>query len=93
MNKFTQSALVLLCIILMWGCDSKKKTVVEAERPNILFILSDDHTSQAWGLYGGILADYVKNDNLKRMAREGAVLNNAFCTNSICSPSRGSIVI
>ncbi|SVB12873.1 uncharacterized protein METZ01_LOCUS165727, partial [marine metagenome] len=33
------------------------------QRPNILFIMSDDHTSQAWGLYGGILKDHVKNEN------------------------------
>ncbi|MGB5555062.1 MAG: sulfatase-like hydrolase/transferase, partial [Flavobacteriaceae bacterium] len=63
-----------------------------AERPNILFILSDDHTSQAWGIYGGLLQDYVKNDNIERLATEGAVLENAFCTNSICTPSRGSIL-
>ena len=34
----------------------------EINRPNILFIMSDDHTSQSWGIYGGILKDYVKND-------------------------------
>jgi len=63
-----------------------------SERPNILFILSDDHTSQAWGIYGGVLADYVKNENIQRLASEGVVLENAFCTNSICTPSRGSIL-
>ena len=62
------------------------------DRPNILFILSDDHTSQAWGIYGGILKDHVKNQNIKRLASEGVVLENAFCTNSICTPSRGSIL-
>ena len=41
--------------------------------PNILFILSDDHTSQAWGIYGGILAPYVKNDNIKRLAAARAL--------------------
>jgi len=64
----------------------------ETDRPNILFILSDDHTSQAWGIYGGVLSDYVENSNIKRLASEGTVLNNAFCTNSICTPSRGSIL-
>ena len=64
----------------------------QQEQPNILFILSDDHTSQAWGIYGGVLKDHVINTNIKRLAREGAVLKNAFCTNSICSPSRGSIL-
>ena len=62
------------------------------EKPNILFILSDDHTSQAWGIYGGALEEYVQNENIKRLAQEGTVLNNAFCTNSICTPSRGSIL-
>lgn len=64
----------------------------DKERPNILFILSDDHTSQAWGIYGGILADYVQNTNIRRLAAEGTVLDNCFCTNSISSPSRASIL-
>lgn len=85
-----KSCLIFFILTVVLACNSEKEEVIE--RPNILFILSDDHTSQAWGLYGGILADYVKNDNLKRLASEGAVLNNAFCTNSICTPSRGSIL-
>lgn len=62
------------------------------ERPNILFILSDDHTSQAWGIYGGILSNYVQNKNISRLASEGCVLDNCFCTNSISVPSRASIL-
>lgn len=62
------------------------------DRPNILFILSDDHTSQAWGVYGGRLAPYVRNENIARLAREGVVLDNCFCTNSISVPSRASIL-
>ncbi len=61
-------------------------------RPNILFILSDDHTSQAWGIYGGVLADYAKNPNIRRLASEGTVLDNCFCTNSLSAPSRASIL-
>ena len=64
----------------------------DKDRPNILFILSDDHTSQSWGIYGGILAPYVKNDNIKRLADEGCVLDNCFCTNSISAPSRATIL-
>ena len=60
--------------------------------PNILFIMSDDHTSQAWGVYGGLLEEYAKNDNIKRLVNEGALLKNVFATNSICVPSRGSIL-
>lgn len=64
----------------------------QKERPNILFIMSDDHTSQAWGIYGGVLSKYVKNENIRRLAAEGCVLNDAFCTNSISVPSRASIL-
>lgn len=64
----------------------------ELDRPNILFIMSDDHTSQAWGIYNGILQDYVKNDGIKRLEKTGVVLENLFCTNSICVPSRASIL-
>lgn len=62
------------------------------ERPNILFILSDDHTSQSWGVYGGILAPYAKTENIRRLAAEGCVVDNCFCTNSISVPSRASLL-
>lgn len=62
------------------------------KRPNILFILSDDHTSQSWGIYGGVLADYARNENIRRLAAEGTVLDNCFCTNSISAPSRATIL-
>lgn len=61
-------------------------------RPNILFILSDDHTSQTWGIYGGHLADYAKTDNIRRLANEGVTLDNCFATNSISTPSRACIL-
>ena len=72
---------------VLFGCAPQDTT-----RPNILFIMSDDHTAQAWGIYGGILKEYVKNENIARLAKEGVVLDNAFCTNSICVPSRASIL-
>lgn len=79
------------------ACTARAQTPAAADsaanrRPNILFILSDDHTSQAWGIYGGVLAPYVRNDNIRRLAAEGTVLDNCFCTNSISSPSRASIL-
>ncbi|HBK29614.1 MAG TPA: acetylglucosamine-6-sulfatase, partial [Parabacteroides sp.] len=64
----------------------------QGQRPNILFILSDDHTSQSWGIYGGVLGEYACNVNIRRLAAEGCVLDNCFCTNSISSPSRASIL-
>ena len=74
-------------LIIFLGCSNNEKL-----KPNILFIMSDDHTSQAWGIYNGILQDYVKNDGIKRLEKTGVVLENLFCTNAICVPSRASIL-
>ena len=78
---------LLLIAFLIVSCKND-----EINKPNILFIMSDDHTSQSWGIYGGILKDYVKNDGIKRLAKSGVVLENLFCTNAICVPSRASIL-
>lgn len=88
---------LLLSAGVFGGClslygQTNNLSVENRERPNILFILSDDHTSQAWGIYGGVLNEYVRNENIRRLASEGCVLDNAFCTNSISVPSRASIL-
>jgi len=59
---------------------------------NILFIMSDDHAAQAIGCYGSHLSQVVRTTNLDRIAAEGARLDNCFCTNSICAPSRATIL-
>jgi len=61
-------------------------------RSNILYIMSDDHTSQAIGAYGSRLASLNPTPAIDRLAREGIRLDNVFCTNSICTPSRASII-
>ena len=62
------------------------------DRPNILFIMSDDHTAQAVGVYATLLKDLDPTPTIDSLAREGIVFDNAFCTNSICTPSRASII-
>jgi arylsulfatase A-like enzyme len=63
-----------------------------ADRPNVLFIMSDDHTSQAIGSYKSRLAKLNPTPTIDRLAREGMLFENAFCTNSICTPSRACIL-
>ena len=63
-----------------------------AERPNILFIMSDDHTTQAVGAYARTLKPLNPTPELDRLASEGIVFDNAFCVNAICTPSRASII-
>lgn len=77
---------------LMASCAFSEKEGKTDDRPNILFILADDHTSQSWGIYGGVLSEYAKNENIKKLAAEGCVLDNCFCTNSISVPSRAAIL-
>ncbi|MFO0944437.1 MAG: sulfatase [Planctomycetota bacterium] len=58
-------------------------------RPNILFIMSDDHAAQAIGCYGSKIN---RTPNLDRLAAEGMRFKNCFVTNSICGPSRAVIL-
>ncbi|MCG3177851.1 MAG: Arylsulfatase [Phycisphaerae bacterium] len=58
-------------------------------RPNILFIMSDDHASHAMSCYGSRIN---RTPNLDRIAEGGMRLDNCFCTNSICTPSRAAIL-
>lgn len=59
------------------------------ERPNILFIMSDDHAAHAISAYGSRIN---RTPHIDRLARDGMRFNNCFCTNSICTPSRASIL-
>lgn len=75
------SAAAILCTIRL---QAKK-----AERPNIVFIMSDDHAYQAISAYG-----YGLNStpNIDRLAKEGAIFNRCFVANSICAPSRATML-
>lgn len=60
-----------------------------SSRPNVVFVLTDDHAAHAIGAYGSRVN---VTPNLDRIADEGMRFDNAFCTNSICTPSRASIL-
>lgn len=61
-------------------------------QPNILYIMSDDHAAHAISAYGGRLAEIAPTPNIDRLAKEGVLFTNAYCTNSICSPSRACVL-
>lgn len=60
-----------------------------ASRPNILFIMSDDHAAHAISAYGSKIN---QTPHIDRLANEGMRLNNCFAVNSICTPSRACIL-
>lgn len=59
------------------------------KRPNILIIFSDDHALNAISAYG---SPYIKTPNIDRIAHEGALYQNMFCSNSLCAPSRATLL-
>ncbi len=59
------------------------------KKPNVIFIMTDDHASHAIGSYGSRIN---KTPNMDRIAEEGMRFDNCFCTNSICAPSRAVIL-
>jgi len=61
------------------------------QRPNIVFIFSDDHSFEAVSAYGGRLKDIAPTPNLDRIAKEGIRFDNCFVTNALCGPSRAVI--
>lgn len=78
---------------LITGCaPAGLKSESSRKRPNILFIMSDDHSYNAISCYGGVLSKVFKTPNIDLIAREGVRLDNCFVTNSICSPSRAVIL-
>ena len=60
-----------------------------SSRPNVLFIMTDDHAAHAIGAYGSRIN---ATPHIDRLAREGALLTSVFATNSICTPSRAAIL-
>jgi arylsulfatase A-like enzyme len=76
--------LILLCVVLWCGAASAADS-----RPNILFIMTDDHAAHAMSCYG---SKVNQTPNLDRIAREGMRFDNCFVTNSICTPSRATIL-
>lgn len=84
--------LLLVGVTLLGAWASAPPACAQATRPNVLFIFSDDHAIKAISSYGGPLADVAPTPNIDRLAREGAIFLNSFCANSICGPSRATIL-
>ena len=83
--KTTKILITLLVLFHFLGCEQEPTK----KKPNILFIMTDDHTTQAMSCYGSNL---IETPNLDRIANEGILFNNCYVNNSICAPSRAAIL-
>ena len=91
MNRKSMKSLaaVFFLAVVLLAVSVPRGQALRADRPNILFIMTDDHAAHAIGAYGSRVN---KTPNLDRLAREGALLTSVFATNSICTPSRAAIL-
>jgi arylsulfatase A-like enzyme len=80
-----KTALLLLTFLALFSSARAQQN----SRPNIIIILTDDHAFQSIGAYGSGMG---ASPNLDRLARQGVVFNKAFVTNSICGPSRATLL-
>jgi arylsulfatase A-like enzyme len=87
-----QAGLLPLLVLLLVVITSCAPSQEPREPPNILFIFTDDHAAHAVGAYGSHLAQVAPTPNIDQLAREGMLFRNAFVTNSICVPSRATIL-
>jgi len=84
-----KKSIIKLIAVLLFGTFG----VIKAQKgPNILYIMSDDHASATIGAYNSHLKDIVETPNIDRLADEGALMENCFCTNALCAPSRATIL-
>ena len=85
--------LTLLSLILLQSCQEKTSEDPNTDtKPNIIFIMTDDHAAQAISAYGHPVSQLAPTPNIDRIANNGARFLNNFCTNSICGPSRAVIL-
>ena len=77
-TKFTFLTVAAIALALAFKSSEKQLFEQEPERPNILFIMSDDHTTQAFGCYGSRLADLDPTPTLDGLAAEGYLFDNAL---------------
>ncbi|EDM28602.1 mucin-desulfating sulfatase (N-acetylglucosamine-6-sulfatase) [Lentisphaera araneosa HTCC2155] len=83
MSKLLNALIFLFIFSPLWA---------ENSSPNIVWIFSDDHTQKAIGAYGSILKSVNPTPNLDRLAKEGMLFERSYVANSICAPSRATLL-
>ncbi len=86
-EKLKRVAVIVVGLLILVACTDKLSD--QNQKPNIIFIMSDDHAYQAISAYSNKL---IETPNIDRIANEGIKFNNACVTNSICAPSRAVIL-
>ena len=96
-SLFSNYGIIGLFLLSLCACNSAKeeqKDIAEKENKplNIIYIMADDHAYQAVSAYGSQISKLAPTPNIDRIAQQGARMDAVYCTNSICGPSRSSIL-
>ena len=98
-NNFIKSfCLLTLFFGVLNSCNTAKSSSTVSQKgtptvkPNIIYIMADDLTTQAISAYGGIYKDIAPTPNIDKVAKEGMLFQDVLVTNSICGPSRAAIL-
>ena len=94
LNIYSLSVFLLLALgACNSGKEEQKDISKKANKPlNIIYIMADDHAYQAVSAYGSKISKLAPTPNIDRIAEQGARMDAVYCTNSICGPSRSSIL-
>lgn len=88
-------ALPLLLLISLMACKNKPEATNQknrAKKPNIVFIMADDHAVKAISAYGSEISKLAPTPNIDRLAENGTIFQQNYNTNSLCGPSRAVIL-
>ncbi len=90
-NRTHKTIIILTSLVFaITSCNSDKRLPIK--KPNIIYIMADDLTTQAISAYGGIYKDIAPTPNIDKVAKEGMLFQDVLVTNSICGPSRAAIL-
>src|SRR6201992_26314 len=92
-----QKFVTLIAIIASIFCGFTQAQIAQkkkqsSSRPNIVFIMSDDHSYDAIRAYNGPLAKIAPTPNIDKIAKGGIIYKKAFVENSLCTPSRACLM-
>ncbi|WP_283641378.1 sulfatase family protein [Mesonia mobilis] len=96
--KFSFNIFAFLCLTVLIGCkdnsseEKKAEKTAANQKPNIVFIMADDHAVKAISAYGSEIGKLAPTPNIDRLAKNGAIFNQNYNTNSLCGPSRAVIL-
>lgn len=92
MKNLTKFGLALIPLAVSSSGNAQKKEYGNKSKPNIVYIMTDDHSYQTISAYGSAISKLAPTPNIDRLADEGIIFQKAFVENSLSTPSRACLM-